>query len=142
MNNGTLNFRLKSIKELLFEQSKVECDVDTITFSFYTQTYINVQNEEVKVKGGVMYKCVGEEVVKLEMLIIFVVESLKDIVTTDEESQEVKLKVDIIPTFISSAIGIIRGVVFEKTRENVFSKIPFPLIPMDNLVKDNLIFME
>lgn len=141
MRDKMLNFRLKSIEEISFEESSKGVDVSEVAFSFFTQTFVDVESEEVRVKGGVMYRCGEREALKLEMFVTFAVESLGEIVTIDDESKEINFKVDIIPTFISSAIGVMRGVIFEKTKGSSLADVPFPLIPMDHLIKNNTIYL-
>lgn len=142
MDNNSLNFRLKSIAEICFEQSNKDVDIDAITFSFYTQTIINIESDEVKVVGGIMYKCQGAEVLKLETEAVFGVEELNKIITIDSEKSEIAFNVNIIPTLLTTTIGAMRGIVFEKSKDNKLASVPFPLISMEYLLNNNSMIVE
>lgn len=146
-NKLSVQFKLISIAETLFEDTYKDLDISGLTenglqVQFQSKTRVDVAKNSIEVLVGVIYGYNNAQVIKLEMTAIYSVKSLSDAVEIDNDKRRIKFKIDIIPTLLSSTLGIVRGAMFEKTVNNsILSQFPVPLVPMEILVAKNTMFI-
>ena len=72
----------------------------------------------------------------------FSIDNLSAAIVVDKENQTINTKVDILPTFVSTAYDTLRGIVYVRSSEVFLSKYPTPMIKVETLVQKNGITIE
>jgi len=149
MNTETnILFSLESIEEILYSISS--CDSmahtcinrETLRVQFMTQTFLNIKNNQVKIKVGTKYDIQEVSVLNLELLFVFGINNIDNLVSVDRDNMKLNFKADLIPTFINVAIGGMRGVLYEKVKSTILEAYPLPLIDLQELIKQNTFHVE
>lgn len=67
----------------------------------------------------------------------FAVVSLDAVMDVDKENKKLSMKVNIIPTLLSSAYSSLRGIVYARTLATPLEKYPVPMVDIDTLLSKN-----
>ncbi|MEG2366179.1 MAG: hypothetical protein RSB29_05430 [Alistipes sp.] len=145
--NANIQFGLKFIQEKAFSLTNDQTFLNSLTaenleVQFMAQTFINLENDEVKILVGVKYLSQSTDILQIEMVFTFVIDQITNVVTTDADNKKITFKVDLMSTFLTVAMGTLRGVLFEKTSKSVLTKYPLPLIDCKLLMERNTFHIE
>lgn len=140
--NANIEFGLKSVAVLLFEQTDNAELLDSVTpetlgVQFITQTLVERETGQVGVKAGVKYVFGKIEIFRLETLTAFEIKDIASVISIDRQQKRINFSVDIVPTFLNVAIGTLRGILVEKMAGTPLGKYPLPLIDSNLLVERN-----
>lgn len=144
---NTINIGLLSINVNNFMLTSDKSIIDTLNednlkIEFYSKTTVSLSKEEVAVSVGGHYLKELDEILKLEVLCVFSIEKMSKIIFINENNDKINFPKDLIATFLNVSIGTLRGILYEKTKNSVFAKFPFPLIGLDELIKNNIFVVE
>ena len=95
-----------------------------------------------KIKVGTKYDIQEVSVLNLELLFVFGINNIDNLVSVDRDNMKLNFKADLIPTFINVAIGGMRGVLYEKVKSTKLEAYPLPLIDLQELIKQNTFHVE
>lgn len=144
MEKATINLGIDRIEHLISEIASDNNIPQVLSGNelepgFLTQTEIDEQNSRVSIRAGVIYSYRGQQLLKVEIIATYNVTPIDVAVTINKEQHSVRLENTMLHTLLSSTYGILRGVVFEKTRGTRLGAFYVPLLSMEDLVKNNKI---
>ena len=130
-----VKMRLVSVSEVSFMMSpnKVGENVnpEAIQIGFSSQIIPEVDNEMFGLVFGIRYEFESEVVLESLYKFVFEVKELKKFIEfKDDGSITVN---HLMPHFLSVAVGTLRGILVVKTAGTVFSKLPLPMIDINQL---------
>lgn len=134
-------FRLKNIEEITSftseKLSQIALTEKTLSVEHLIKTIIKADREQVKVLVGVRYLKEFTELYKLELLLSYELKNMNEVIQIDKEEKKINFPKDLLFTFLSVAIGTLRGALYEKTKDTPLRDYPFPLIPSEQLIDSN-----
>ncbi|MCQ2287150.1 MAG: hypothetical protein MJZ76_09825 [Bacteroidales bacterium] len=143
----TFNIRLLSINGEQIINSLAKRDLsglneDNLVYQFRNETTLNLSDDLVTITSGIRYMYNQNELFQVQASVTYKVLNLNEIVEQDEEKSTITLAADFLPTLISAAVGVIRGILFKETKGTVLEKYPLPLLPIKLLMEKNVITVE
>lgn len=143
----TINIRLLSINGEQVINSIGKKDLsglneDNLVYQFKNETSLNLSDDLVTVTSGMRYVYNQNELFQVGASVTFKVLNLKDFVAQDEEKSTITFAFNFLPTLISAAIGVLRGILFKETKGTELEKYPMPLLPVDLLMEKNVVTVE
>ena len=134
-------FRLKNIKEVnSFKSDELQTtniNEDDLSVEHLVKTIIKTDENQLQVLVGVRYLKRFTELYKLELLLCYELQNMSEVIQVDKENQKINIPKDLLFTFLSVAIGTLRGALYEKTKETSLSSYPLPMIPSEQLINSN-----
>ena len=115
---------------------------ERLKLRYLIETEVLRSEEKVKVTAGVLYALEEEPVCELLVASFFNLNPFSEIVDVDESRKTVSFKSAVLQTLLGTAFGILRGVLFEKTKGSPLKAFPLPLIPMSALDEMNRFRVE
>lgn len=144
-NEIKIRFGIDTIEDEKFKLSDSipqELSASGLNLRFLVETEILRSEEKVKVSAGVIYSYGEETICELVIGTVFMLAPFSEIVTIDEAKKTVSFQPNVIQTLLGAAVGILRGVLYEKTKGTPLAAFPIPLIPMPALVEMNRFRVE
>lgn len=134
-NNVNIQLRLASVSEVSFMMSpgKVGDNIspDSMKIGFSTQIQPDIDHDLFVLIFGTRYELENEVVLESLYKFEFEVKKLKQfIIFNDNQSITVN---NIMPHFLSVAVGTMRGILVVKTAGTNLSKYPLPMIDVNQL---------
>lgn len=115
---------------------------DNLVYQFKNETLLNLSDDLVTVTSGMRYVYNQNELFQVGASVTFKVLNLKDFVAQDEEKSTITFAFNFLPTLISAAIGVLRGILYKETKGTELEKYPMPLLPVDLLMEKNVVTVE
>lgn len=139
-NEMKIRFGIDAIEEQNFKLSDSIPDgirAEELKLRYLIETEILRSEEKVKMSVGVLYAREEKPVCELIVDTVYTLMPFSDIVDIDESQKTVSFKSEVLQTLLGASFGILRGVLFEKTKCTPLAAFPLPLIPMPALVEMN-----
>lgn len=115
---------------------------DNLVYQFKNETLLNLSDDLVTITSGMRYVYNQNELFQVGASVTFKVLNLKDFVAQDEEKSTITFAFNFLPTLISAAIGVLRGILYKETKGTELEKYPMPLLPVDLLMEKNVVTVE
>lgn len=96
----------------------------------------------ILVKPSIRYLYGEKTLLESSVVLNFSIDNLSAAIVVDKENQTINTKVDVLPTFVSTAYNTLRGIVYVRSSEVFLSKYPTPMIKVETLVQKNGITIE
>ena len=144
-NEIKIRMGIESIQEQKYKMAASipeQIDPGKLQLRNLVETEILRGEEKVRVTVGADYVLGDESLSELVVTTTFLLGPFSEIVIIDEEKKKISFNPGVLQTFLGSTVGILRGVLFEKTKGTPLADFPLPLIPMTVLVDMNRFRME
>ena len=144
-NDIKVHIGIDSIKDHQFSISKSfpeQLNPQELELRYLVETEIVRSRERVKVLTGVNYMLREDSLCELVISTSFSINPFSEIITVDDTKKTVSFMVEVIPTLLNIAFGVLRGALFEKTKGTSLDAYPLPLISMQELVEINRFKVE
>ncbi len=131
-----IQMRLLSVNEARFMMSSdkvpAEFDPDNMQVGFSNMVVPEETENNISIMFGVQYVFTGEPVLECIYKFTFNVLNLSEFI---EETDGTLIIKDLMPHFLSVAVGTMRGIIVARTAGTGFSKYPLPMIDIEQLNK-------
>lgn len=144
-NEIKVRFGIDAISEELYKESKQFPESITpskLELRNLVESIIIRNNEKIRVRTGVSYSAEGQSLCELVVCTTFYIKPFTEVVTIDDTRKTVSFKAEVISTLLNNAFGILRGVLYEKTKGTPLASFPLPLIPIRELEAMNRFKLE
>ncbi len=146
-NITNIRFRLASIEQEKSTLNIQDIDVDNfddkqLKFQYKIETLIQMSKNTILVKPSIRYLYEEKTLLESSVVLNFSIDNLSAAIVVDKENQTINTKVDVLPTFVSTAYDTLRGIVYVRSSEVFLSKYPTPMIKVETLVQKNGITIE
>lgn len=143
----TINIRLLCINgeqviNSIGKKDLSDLNEDNLVYQFKNETLLNLSDDLVTITSGMRYVYNQNELFQVGASVTFKVLNLKDFVAQDEEKSTITFAFNFLPTLISAAIGVLRGILYKETKGTELEKYPMPLLPVDLLMEKNVVTVE
>lgn len=132
--NKTIQMRLESVTEVSFSMSPAKFDennVQDMQLGFSSAVAIDIEQNSLKLTFGVMYSQHNATIVECVYDFVFSVVDLH-LYIEHESGGSIVIK-DIMPHFLSVAVGTMRGILVVKSAGTAISKFPIPMVDVNQL---------
>lgn len=144
-NEIKIRMGIESIQEQKYKMASSipeQIDPRKLQLRNLVETEILRSEEKVRVTVGADYVLEDESLCELVVTATFLLSPFSEIVILDEEKKKITFNPGVLQTFLGSTVGLLRGVLFEKTKDTPLADFPLPLIPMNTLVEMNRFRVE
>lgn len=134
-NQNNIEIQLLAIKEVLFScksSDDITIDPDNLQIRFGMGMEVNNENKSVNFTFGVEYLHSNKKLLESRYLFIFEIDKIENTITMQNDSNA-EIKDDVLLTFVSVAVGTMRGILTIKTVGNVLNNYPLPIIDVRQL---------
>ena len=142
-----INIKLLAVEETRVDNScgsknLTELSEDLLGFQFKVNAVVNTAEETITINMSIRYRYEDVDLFQAESKTIFLVSSLDEIITRDDNDNTITFSYDIVPTLVGASYSTLRGIVFKETKNGPLGKYPMPLMPTKVLVEKCTFFME
>ena len=146
-NKDNISYKLDKIEELSFNLNDDQAllaslSTENLRVRYLIQTIINLDKHQIKIRFGLKYTKDLVDVVTFEQMYTFVMEDIHKVLEVNKDEHRLNFKVDIIPVFLSVAVGGLRGAMYEKTKHTHLAEFPMPLFNTKIIAKSNTFHVE
>lgn len=137
-----VKFGLKSINEesCRFANDSIlngNIEVSCLQYKYFTVTEVFPKEDTIVVHASLRYFSSKNNYFELEMSLEFFVNNLRGVVSYNQDSREITFSPNLIPTFLNTTCGTVRGILAEKVKGKSIERFPLPLLPLAMLEKNN-----
>lgn len=129
-NITNIRFRLASIEQEKSTLNIQDIDVDNfddkqLKFQYKIETLIQMSKNTILVKPSIRYLYGEKTLLESSVVLNFSIDNLSAAIVVDKENQTINTKVDVLPTFVSTAYDTLRGIVYVRSSEVFFVKVSY-----------------
>ena len=144
-NEIKVRFGIDTISEELYRVSKQfpeGISPSKLELRNLVESVIIRNDEKIRVRTGASYSVEGHPLCELVVCTTYFIKPFTEVVTLDDTKKTVSFKAEVISTLLNNAFGVLRGVLYEKTKGTPLAEFPLPLIPVPELVAMNRFKLE
>lgn len=138
-SNNQIQLHLESVSEVKFmlnlDEGLLErAKANGPDIGFAHAVSVNIEKNTIGLLFGVQYAIEGTPILESRYEFVFAVNPIRDVVKIDKNKMEIK---ELMPHFISVAIGTMRGIIVAKTAGTPLAQYPLPMLDPQSVL-DNM----
>lgn len=128
-----INIKLLSVEETSIVNNcggkdLTDLSEDVLMFQFKVDATVNLVKETMAVNMAIRYRYNNTDLFQAESKMVFVVNSLNDIINRNDSKNTITFSFDIVPTLVGASYSTLRGIVYKETKSGPLEKYPMPLM--------------
>lgn len=128
-----INIKLLSVEETSIVNNcggkdLTDLSEDVLMFQFKVDATVNLVKETMAVNMAIRYRYNNTDLFQAESKMVFVVNSLNDIINRNDSKNTITFSFDIVPTLVGASYSTLRGIVYKETKNGPLEKYPMPLM--------------
>ena len=144
---NNIKYRIDSINQEEFSLNIEGVDLSnmndiTLKFQYKMETLLKMNEDLILVKPSVRLLYNESPVLTASVIVSYSVQTLDNAFSIDRDNQQIKIKADILPSFIGAAYSTLRGIVYARTIDTPLATYPIPMIELQTLISKNAISVE